>query len=140
MSRHLLILRYSVFAVIATLLNLGVQRAILLNGTTSINLAVALLVGTGVGLAVKYILDKRWIFNDQTKGLKSQGAMFFFYSLTGVFTTAIFWVSEAGFWYIWQSDVMRELGAIIGLTIGYITKFHLDSRFVFTTSTNEART
>ena len=140
MSRHLLILRYSVFAIIATLLNLGVQRAILLNGTTSINLAVALLVGTGVGLAVKYILDKRWIFNDQTKGLKLQGTIFFLYSMTGVFTTAIFWVSEAGFWYVWQSDVMRELGAIFGLTIGYITKFHLDSRFVFATSTNEART
>ena len=72
MSRHQLILRYSAFAVIATLLNLGVQRTILMDGTTNMNLAIAILGGTGVGLVAKYILDKRWIFYDQTKGLKPE--------------------------------------------------------------------
>ena len=65
--------------------------------------------------------------------------MFFIYCLNGVVTTMIFWVSEAAFWYIWHNDIMRELGAIIGLTIGYVTKFHLDSRLVFTTNTKEAK-
>ena len=139
MSRHPLILRYSAFAVIATLLNLGVQRTILMDGTTNMNLAIAILAGTGVGLVAKYILDKRWIFYDQTKGLKPEGAMFFIYCLNGVVTTMIFWVSEAAFWYIWHNEIMRELGAIIGLTIGYVTKVHLDSRLVFTTNTKEAQ-
>ena len=80
---------------------------------------------------MKYILDKRWIFYDETGGLKPQGTKFLLYSLNGVFTTAIFWISEAGFWFVWRSDIMREVGAIIGLVVGYITKFHLDSRFVF---------
>jgi hypothetical protein len=29
---------------------------------------------------------------------------------------------------------MRELGAVIGLTIGYVVKYELDRRFVFTPS------
>ena len=32
---------------------------------------------------------------------------------------------------IWQTDLMRELGAVIGLAIGYVVKFQLDKRFVF---------
>ncbi|MEL7013152.1 MAG: GtrA family protein, partial [Pseudomonadota bacterium] len=31
----------------------------------------------------------------------------------------------------WRTDLMRELGAVIGLTIGYVTKYQLDKRFVF---------
>ena len=57
----------------------------------------------------------------------------------GLVTTAVFWVSEAAFWFIWQTAIMREVGAVIGLTIGYVAKFHLDSRFVFTTTDSGAR-
>jgi putative flippase GtrA len=32
---------------------------------------------------------------------------------------------------IWRTDLARETGAVIGLTIGYVTKYALDSRFVF---------
>ena len=32
---------------------------------------------------------------------------------------------------IWRQENMRELGAIIGLTMGYIIKYRLDKRFVF---------
>ena len=52
----------------------------------------------------------------------------------GVATTAIFWGMEYTFWTIWQTDLMRETGAIIGLAIGYVTKYQLDKRFVFTDS------
>ena len=139
MSRQTLVLRYSAFAVIATVLNLGIQRAILLNGTTGTGLVLAILAGTGTGLAAKYWLDKRWIFYDLTTGLKPQGVMFVLYSLNGVFTTAIFWFAEAGFWYVWQTDFMREVGAIIGLAIGYAAKFQLDNRFVFASAAEEAQ-
>ncbi|MGC6453755.1 MAG: GtrA family protein [Candidatus Puniceispirillaceae bacterium] len=139
MSRRGLIMRYAAFAVIATLVNLGVQRAILVNGTTVTTLASAILAGTAAGLAVKYVLDKRWIFYDRTTGLRPQGTMFLLYSVNGLVTTAVFWVSEAAFWFIWQTAIMREVGAVIGLTIGYAAKFHLDSRFVFTTTDSGAR-
>ena len=131
MSLRSLIFRYTLFAVIAVLANLGVQRLILGGVTTPASLALAVCGGTIVGLGVKYLLDKRWIFHDRSTGIRSQGLQFSLYSLTGVFTTAIFWLGEFSFWYVWQTHFMRELGAVIGLSLGYITKYQLDRRFVF---------
>ena len=56
----------------------------------------------------------------------------------GLITTVIFWGAETAFWLIWRTDAMRELGAVIGLGIGYVVKYHLDRRYVFTDSRLEA--
>ena len=32
---------------------------------------------------------------------------------------------------IWKQENMREIGAILGLTLGYIIKYNLDKRYVF---------
>tara|TARA_R110000751_G_scaffold8041_3_gene32522 strand:- start:25431 stop:25853 length:423 start_codon:yes stop_codon:yes gene_type:complete len=127
-----LILRYAIFAVIATVANLATQRAVLQLGDTGAVYALAVGAGTIVGLVIKYGLDKRWIFHDQGTGLTNHGRKFTIYTATGIVTTAIFWGTETAFWLIWQTDLMRELGAIIGLTIGYGVKYSLDRRFVFT--------
>jgi len=130
-----LALRYGGFAVIATVVNLGMQR-IVLWGTSAAEVsparfALAVAAGTLAGLVIKYLLDKRWIFFDQTSGAKAQGAQFLLYSLMGVVTTLIFWVTETAFWIIWQTDLARETGAVLGLTVGYVTKYILDRRYVF---------
>lgn len=124
-------LRYAGFAVIATIANIGAQRFVLglVPGTSGYIAAV--ICGTAVGLALKYFLDKRWIFYDQTHGLAAEGRTFSKYTLTGVFTTLIFWGTETGFWLVWQTDVMREAGAVLGLTVGYVIKYNLDLRYVF---------
>jgi putative flippase GtrA len=44
-----------------------------------------------------------------------------------VITTFVFW----GFDYLFNSIPMRYLGAVIGLSIGYIIKYQLDKKFVF---------
>lgn len=127
-----LALRYAGFAVLATLLNLGVQRLVLAftGGTAGFVMAVGL--GTLAGLFLKYVLDKKWIFYDrQTTGVTAQGRQFSIYLLMGVVTTLIFWGTETAFWLIWQTDMMRELGAILGLGVGYVVKYNLDRRFVF---------
>jgi putative flippase GtrA len=80
---------------------------------------------------VKYVLDKRWIFYDATRGARRARAAILLYSLMGVATTAIFWVTETTFWLIWGTDLAREAGAVLGLTVGYVTKYLLDRRFVF---------
>lgn len=139
MSPGVLVFRYILFAAIATFANLGAQRLILNDTTDPTSLALAILAGTVVGLVVKYMLDKRWIFLDHSTGMRSHSLRFSLYSLNGVFTTAIFWLSEIGFWYVWHSDMMRETGAVIGLTIGYIMKYQLDRRFVFTSGSEEGR-
>lgn len=132
MTLQTLILRYAAFAVIATVANLATQRVVLQFGDTGTLFALAVGAGTIVGLFIKYLLDKRWIFYDLATGIKKHSRKFSLYTAMGVVTTAIFWGMETAFWLIWQTDVMRELGAVIGLTIGYVVKYNLDQRFVFT--------
>lgn len=131
MSRAGLALRYIAFAVVAVFVNLAVQRLVLWGGDGGWWFAAALGAGTLAGLVVKYLLDKRWIFFDATSGAMAQGRQFGLYSLMGLATTAIFWATETAFWLIWGTDLAREVGAVIGLTIGYVTKYQLDRRFVF---------
>jgi hypothetical protein len=51
----------------------------------------------------------------------------------GLATTVIFWGFEFGFHHIFETKEMRYLGGVIGLAIGYVTKYHLDKRYVFRT-------
>ncbi|MBV6635011.1 MAG: GtrA family protein [Mameliella sp.] len=132
MKRRTLLLRYAGFAVLATLANLATQRLVLLAGDGGTAFALAVGAGTLVGLVVKYLLDKRWIFYDDATGLRAHGRKFTLYTVMGIVTTAVFWGTETAFWIFWKTDVMRELGAVLGLTIGYVIKYNLDRRFVFT--------
>ena len=129
LSLRALVLRYTGFAVLATLANLGTQRIVLLSGDGFGLLLLAIAAGTLVGLVIKYLLDKRWIFQDVSQ---DHGRQFALYTAMGLVTTAIFWGTETAFWLIWRTDLMREAGAIFGLSIGYIVKYRLDRRFVFT--------
>ena len=132
MTAATLALRYGAFAVIATIANLGTQRVVLGFGDSGLLFALAVAAGTLVGLVVKYVLDKRWIFFDQSTGVKAHSRKFALYTAMGLITTCIFWGSETAFWLIWGTDMMREVGAILGLMVGYVTKYVLDRRFVFT--------
>ena len=122
---------YIIFAIIATISNLSTQRLILSINKSNLFFLISLVFGTLVGLLIKFFLDKNWIFFDNTRGLKSQGKKFVIYTAMGIFSTVIFWGTETIFWLIWQKDNMRELGAILGLLVGYIIKYRLDKNFVF---------
>lgn len=132
MTLATLVLRYAGFAALATLANLAVQRLVLLRGDALGVYILAVACGTIVGLVLKYVLDKRWIFHDTGTGLKAHGRKFSLYTAMGLVTTAIFWGSETLFWLTWRTDAMRELGAVLGLIVGYTVKYNLDRRFVFT--------
>lgn len=132
MTLQTLVLRYAFFAVLATFANLATQRLVLWFGESSVFFALAVGAGTLVGLVLKYFLDKRWIFEDMSAGVKAHGKKFSLYTAMGVVTTVIFWGTETAFWLVWKTDMMRELGAVIGLSIGYVVKYNLDRRFVFT--------
>lgn len=107
------------------------QRIVLFMVGGMTGYVLALCAGTGIGLVVKYILDKRWIFSDPLRSARAETRMFSLYTLTGVGTTLVFWGSETAFWLIWQTQAMRELGAVLGLTAGYFVKYQLDKRYVF---------
>ena len=127
-----LIICYTFFAVLATIANLATQRYVLSLGNGEVFFAFAVGAGTIVGLLIKYILDKRWIFRHMGTGIKTHKKLFSLYIAMSIVTTAIFWGTETAFWLIWHAHEMRELGAVIGLSVGYVVKYKLDSWFVFT--------
>lgn len=128
---HKLIFLYILFAILATFTNIAFQKLSLHFYSNTYSLYVAMIVGTGAGLVLKYILDKVYIFSYVTKNLSHDFVKFLLYSLMGVLTTIIFWGFEILFDYLFPYENAKFVGAIIGLTIGYTTKFFLDRRFVF---------
>jgi len=122
---------YSAFAGIATLVNLGTQALVVLWSHTAVALVVSVLAGTASGLAVKYWLDKHYIFRFVTRDLSHDGRLFALYTTMGGVTTIIFWGMEFLFQHLYQTDVMRYTGGALGLVIGYLVKYQLDKRFVF---------
>ncbi len=122
---------YALLAMIATFCNIGTQDIVSRNYWGPYSLSFSILLGTAVGLIVKYVLDKHFIFKFKAKNIAHDGRTFLFYVLTGVVTTVIFWGFELTFFYLFDTDAMRYLGAIIGLAIGYAIKYALDKRLVF---------
>jgi putative flippase GtrA len=122
---------YAIFASIATVTNIGAQDLSLHVYAGAYALPVSIFIGTGVGLVVKYVLDKRYIFQFRTQSQAHNGRTFMLYTAMGLLTTAIFWGFEALFQILFQTREMRYLGAVLGLSLGYILKYRLDRRFVF---------
>lgn len=127
----LLISKYIIFCILAIFVNLSIQRVTFYFFDHDLTFYVAILFGTCAGLLFKYYLDQRWIFYEIRKGLKQQSKNFIIYTSFSVLTTLIFWGSEAFFWFVYETEYMREIGAILGLTLGYIIKYQLDKNFVF---------
>jgi len=124
-------IKYIIFAVISTIGNIFTQWLSLKIYDGSFSLYIAMFLGTLIGLIIKYILDKKFIFYYETDSLKENHKLFVLYSLMGVFTTFIFWGVEILFNYLFVNPNAKYIGAIIGLSIGYIIKYNLDKRFVF---------
>lgn len=128
-----LAINYAIFALIATTANIGTQDLVIRSYSGAYDILASVVVGTGVGLVVKYILDKRYIFRFRTRSVAHDTQTFALYTVMGLVTTLVFWCFEFGFQHIFESNGMRYLGGVIGLAIGYLTKYHLNKRYVFRT-------
>ncbi|MBB3808900.1 GtrA family protein [Pseudochelatococcus contaminans] len=128
-----LAISYAIFALIATAANIGIQVLVIHIYQGVFAILASIIAGTGVGLIVKYILDKRYIFRFHARNIAHNTRTFVLYSAMGLATTLIFWGAELCFQYAFESDEMRYLGGVIGLAIGYLTKYQLDKRYVFRT-------
>lgn len=131
-------LLYALFAAVATLANIGSQALVVKCYPGSHTVELSILVGTAVGLPIKYMLEKRHIFGYVADNLAHDGKLFVLYSAMGALTTVLFWGIEYAFHWLFGTDSMRYLGGAIGLTAGYVIKYHLDKRFVFVTKTRVA--
>jgi putative flippase GtrA len=73
----MLAIKYALFAILATGINLGAQYTRLIIYNRQYSLYLAMFWGTLAGLIVKYILDKKYNFQFQTKGIKDDSLKLF---------------------------------------------------------------
>lgn len=127
----LIIIKYIIFAGISMMVNLGSQYLVNNSFIFRYTIYLALVVGTGLGLTVKYILDKRYIFffvaDSSMKDLKT----FILYTTMGLATTGIFWGMELLFHLLVDTEIAKYWGGFLGLLIGYSIKYILDRKLVF---------
>lgn len=126
-----LALKYGAFALIATAANIATQDLFIRVYSGAFAIVTSVVVGTAVGLVVKYILDKRYIFCFRVRSLAHDTRTFALYTVMGLVTTAVFWGFEFAFHHFFETKEMRYLGGVIGLSLGYLTKYSLDKRYVF---------
>jgi hypothetical protein len=125
-------LLYALGAVFAIVVNIGAQELslILLSAFPRV-VVLSVIAGTGTGLVFKYVWDRLLIFGFRPASPSGDLKAFGGYALTGVGTTAIFWGFEFGFDLLFGTKLMRYVGGVIGLAIGYAIKYQLDKRYVF---------
>lgn len=122
---------YAILAGVATIANIGSQDLFLRFYAGVFAVAISILIGTGVGLVVKYLLDKRYIFDFATNSKVHEARIFILYMAMGIATTLLFWAIEYSFDYFFNTKLMRYLGGAIGLCVGYFLKYKLDQKYVF---------
>lgn len=137
MSALHLAIRYSLFAALATAINLLSQAAVMAAYSGNHALYLAMAAGTVTGLLSKYVLDKNFIFAQRDALGAADLKRLVLYTLTGGFTTALFWGLELGFEYWYGTPRARYLGAVLGLSLGYAIKYRLDKRYVFNAQESE---
>ncbi len=124
-------IKYSLFAIISIMLNLGSQYIFLYFYQGYLALYIAIFIGISLGLISKYILDKKYIFYYVAMGKYDDGKKFLLYATIGGVLTIIFLVFELGFHYLFATEYAKYVGALIGISIGYTGKYFLDKRYVF---------
>ena len=123
---------YVTFAIFSTFVNLTFQWLMFAYIAHELVFLLAIITGTTAGLVIKYMLDKKWIFDYQSVNFREDTRTFFLYSLMGIFTTIVFWGTETIFYIFFKFDGSQYVGATIGLSFGYYLKYLLDKKYVFT--------
>ena len=85
---------YTLFAVLSTAIIIGSQMLSTWIYKGPLSVEVSILAGTAMGLPLRYLLEKRYIFNFTSDNLVHDGKLFAFYSAMGGITTLIFWGTE----------------------------------------------
>jgi putative flippase GtrA len=122
---------YAFVSAFATVANIATQAVSMCFYSGAYAVELSVLVGTAMGSPIKYVLEKKYVFDFKADDLVHDTRLFILYGLMGLLTTAIFWGIEFAFQYIYGINAMRYLGGAIGLTLGSFIKYNLDKRFVF---------
>src|SRR3981081_1200044 len=87
---------YTIIALIAAAANLGAQELAVRAWHGAFQIELSVFIGTGVGLVVKYVLDKIFIFRFRAASTLHDLQTFILYTGMGVVTTLLFWGTGLG--------------------------------------------
>ena len=90
---------------------------------------VGSIIAVGITYIIKYFLDKFIVFKKKTTRLKETSIEFLKYFGFAILTT----LENIGIQFIFTNFIHTpiEVSMVIALTIGYITKFFFDRKYVF---------
>lgn len=122
---------YAAVSSLAVITNIATQILVIAIYIGADAVLISVVVGTIASIPVKYFFEKKYVFSFKSKNIIHETKLLFLYGLLGIFTTALFWLVEFCFHYFFQTDVMRFVGGVIGLTLALYIKYYLDKYFVF---------
>lgn len=87
------------------------------------------ILAVGITYIIKFFLDKYIVFRKKGSKLKDTSKEFFKYFIFAILTT----IENVGIQFILTNFLafQLELSFLIALSIGYVTKFFLDRKYVF---------
>lgn len=90
---------------------------------------VGSIIAVGITYIIKFFLDKFYVFKKKSMEIKETSQQFIKYFLFAILTT----IENIGIQFIFTNffGTPLEISLIIALSIGYLTKFFLDKKYVF---------
>ena len=87
------------------------------------------IVAVGITYIIKFFLDKYLVFKKTSETIKETSQEFFKYFGFAILTT----IENIGIQFIFTNvfNAPLEVSIIVALSIGYVTKFFLDRKYVF---------
>lgn len=88
------------------------------------------ILAVGITYLIKFFLDKYYVFKKAGSRLKETSKEFIKYFLFAILTT----IENIGIQFLLTNflHTSLEISFIVALSIGYLTKFFLDRKYVFT--------
>jgi len=122
---------YLLFSLISIFINILTQYLSMFFYRGFLDVEISILLGTLVSVPFRYIVEKTYIFNFKSTNLKQDSQIFVLYLYYSIITTLIFWFIEYCFYIFFSTNLMRYVGGILGLSIGFFLKYQLDKKYVF---------
>lgn len=88
-------------------------------------------VGLFVGFVLKYLLDKKYVFNDGYENRNAETRKAGLYAFMSILCTILSVCITGSFKIVFGVQLAKKVGWFLGLILGYTAKFFLDKKYVF---------
>jgi len=128
--------KYMAYSFLTLILNIGIQSITLnITGRSTEAVILAIVVATVVSFVVKFFIDKNIIFKTKKGHQNERRKQVLLYAVFSIGTTLIYILVEMIFHFSFDSadlyEKKEEIGAIIGLLMGYSIKYIVDMKITF---------